>query len=121
MDKKDKDFMNYLKEMIRFLSSDSYTQQQMYPKEILWNIADDVANEWDYEYFKVPIQNLIDSGAITIDIAQKFKTICDNFADVSLNGIKFDPSIWTLEGFSNHTFWNQQRKLAKQLLEEISH
>ena len=45
MDKKDKDFMNYLKEMIRFLSSDSYTQQQMYPKEILWNIADDVANE----------------------------------------------------------------------------
>ena len=64
---------------------------------------------------------LIDNGVITIDIAQKFKTICDNFADVSLNGIKFDPSIWTLEGFSNHTFWNQQRKLAKQLLEEISH
>ena len=62
MDKKGKDFMNYLKKMIKFLSSDSDTQQQMYPKEILWNIADDVANEWDYEYFKVPIQNLIDSG-----------------------------------------------------------
>ena len=119
MDKKDKDFMNYLKEMIRFLSSDSYTQQQMYSKEILWNIADDVANEWDYEYFKVPIQNLIDSGAITIDIAQKFKTICDKFGDVSLNGNQYDPSIWTLEGFSNHPFWQRQRELAKQLSNEF--
>lgn len=105
--------------MIKFLSSDSYTQQQMYPKEILWNIADDVANEWDYEYFKVPIQNLIDSGDITIDIAQKFKIICDKFGDVSLNGNQYDKSIWTLEGFSNHPFWQRQRELAKQLSNEL--
>ena len=116
-----KDDFNYIKKIIEFLSFDSSTQQKMFPKGILWNIASDVANEWVYEYYERPIKNLLDNRVITIDIAQKFKTICDNFADVSLNGIKFDPSIWTLEGFSNHTFWNQQRKLAKQLLEEISH
>lgn len=111
--------LNYLKQLLKTLSCDSSAQQQMIPKEIMWNISSDIANEWDYENIKFFIQNLVSNNIITINIEEGFQTICNNFEKVSINGIRFDQTIWTIEGFAYHPFWEHQRKLAKQLLNEL--
>lgn len=52
--------LNYLRELLKSLSCDSYTQQQMFPKELMWNISSDIANEWDYENIKFFVKNLLE-------------------------------------------------------------
>ena len=111
--------LNYLKGLLKFLSCDSSTQQQMVPKELAWNISSDIANEWDYENIKFFVENLLECNLISIDIEENIKTICNNFDEVSLNGVKFDQTIWTTEGFAHHPFWENQRKLAKYVLNEL--
>ena len=111
--------LDHLKKLLKTLSSDSFTQQQMIPQKIMWNISSDIANEWDYENIKFFIQNLVESNIISIDIEESFQTICSNFEKVSINGVQFDQTIWTTEGFAHHPFWEHQRKLAKQLLNEL--
>ncbi len=111
--------LNYLKGLLKSLSCDSSTQQQMVPKELAWNISSDIANEWDYENIKFFVENLLECNLISIDIEESIKTICNNFDEVSLNGVKFDQTIWTTEGFAHHPFWENQRKLAKYVLNEL--
>ena len=111
--------LNHLKQLLKTLSCDSSTQQQMIPKEIMWNISSDIASEWDYENIKFFIKNLVSNNIISIDIKEGFQTICNNFEKVSINGVWFDQTIWTTEGFAHHPFWEHQRKLAKQLLNEL--
>ncbi|OLA48038.1 MAG: hypothetical protein BHW39_01830 [Firmicutes bacterium CAG:552_39_19] len=111
--------LNYLRELLKSLSCDSYTQQQMVPKELMWNISSDIANEWDYENIKFFVKNLLECNLISIDIEESIKTICNNFDEVSLNGVQFDQTIWTTEGFAHHPFWEHQRKLAKYVLNEL--
>lgn len=105
--------LDYLKQLLLVLSCDSSTQQQMIPKEIVWNISSDIASEWDYENIKFFVQNLLDNNIISINIEKSFQTICNNFKSVS------DQTIWTTEGFTHHPFWKNQRRLAKQLLDEL--
>ena len=111
--------LNYLKGLLKSFSCDSSTQQQMVPKELAWNISSDIANEWDYENIKFFVENLLECNLISIDIEESIKTICNNFDEVSLNGVKFDQTIWTTEGFAHHPFWENQRKLAKYVLNEL--
>ena len=111
--------LNYLKQQLKLLSSDSSTQQQMIPKEIMWNIASDIANEWDYEYIEFFVEKLLNDHLITESIKDCFCEICNNFEKVSKNGAQFDIKIWTKEGLIHHPFWEHQRKLAKQLLKEL--
>lgn len=111
--------LNYLKGLLKSLSCDSSTQQQMVPKELAWNISSDIANEWDYENIKFFVENLLECNLISIDIEESIKTICNNFDEVSLNGVKFDQTIWTTEGFAHHPFWKNQRKQAKYVLNEL--
>ncbi len=111
--------LNHLKQLLKYLSDDSSTQRKMFPKEIMWNLSSDIACEWDYENIEFFVQNLVDCNLISTDIEKSFQTICNNFEKVSLNGAKFDESIWTAEGFDHHPFWENQRNLAKQLLEEL--
>lgn len=82
--------LNYLRELLKNLSCDSFTQQQMVPKELMWNISSDIANEWDYENIKFFVQNLLESNLISIEIKENIQTICNNFDEVSLNGTQFD-------------------------------
>ena len=110
--------LNYLRELLKSLSCDS-SKQQMVPKELMWNISSDIANEWDYENIKFFVENLLECNLISIDIEESIKTICNNFDEVSLNGVKFDQTIWTTEGFAHHPFWENQRKLAKYVLNEL--
>ena len=111
--------LNYLRGLLKSLSCDSSAQQQMVPKELMWNISSDIANEWDYENIKFFVENLLECNLISIDIEESIKTICNNFDEVSLNGVKFDQTIWTTEGFAHHPFWENQRKLAKYVLNEL--
>lgn len=111
--------LNYLRGLLKSLSCDSSTQQRMVPKELAWNISSDIANEWDYENIKFFVENLLECNLISIDIEESIKTICNNFDEVSLNGVKFDQTIWTTEGFAHHPFWENQRKLAKYVLNEL--
>lgn len=110
--------LDYLKQLLKTLSCDSSTQQ-MVPKEIMWNISSDIASEWDYENIKFFICNLVDSNLISTNIEERIQAICNNFDEVSLNGAKFDQTIWTTEGFAHHPFWERQRKLAKHVLNEL--
>lgn len=111
--------LDRLKKLLKTLSSDSSMQLKMTPKEIMWNISSDLASEWDYENIKFFIQNLVDSNLISINIVKKFQTICNNFENVSINGSQFDQTVWTIEGLAHHPFWENQRKLAKELLIEL--
>ncbi|MDE7100292.1 MAG: hypothetical protein K2O05_00375, partial [Anaeroplasmataceae bacterium] len=111
--------LDYLKKLLKTLSCNSSTQKQMVPKEIMWNIPSDIANEWDYEDIKFFVQYLVDSNLISINIEEEFQAICNNFEKVSLNGTQFDQTIWTTEGFEHHPFWEHQRILAKHLLNEL--
>lgn len=38
----------------------------------------------------------------------------------SLKGKKCEKNIWTLNALKNHHFWNKQRSLAKQFINELS-
>lgn len=111
--------LDHLKRLLKTLSCDSSTQQQMVPKEIMWNISSDIASEWDYESIEYFVHKLVDSNLISINIEKSIQTICDNFEKVSLNGAQFDETIWTKEGLAHHPFWEHQRKLAQRVLGEL--
>lgn len=110
----------YLKQLLRNLSDDGHTQQQSIPKEIRWNAPSDIANEWDYEDIRYFVEKLQEDDIISNEIVQGLKTICDNFDNVSKNGTQFDQTVWTTDGLLNHPFWETQRQLAKQLLNELN-
>ena len=111
--------LNHLKQLLKTLSCDISEQYKMIPKEIMWNISSDIANEWDYENIKFFVRNLVDSNLVSTSIEQSFQTICNNFQKVSIKGKQFDQTIWTTEGFAHHSFWENQRKLAKHMLDEL--
>ena len=111
--------LDHLKKLLKTLSCDSSMQLKMIPKEIMWNISSDMASEWDYENIKFFVQNLVDNRLVSINIEEKFQTICNNFKKASINGGQFDQIIWTIDGLAHHPFWKHQRKLAKVLLNEL--
>ena len=111
--------LNHLKQLLKTLSCDISELHKMIPKEIMWNVSSDIANEWDYEYIRFFVQNLVDSKVVSSGVEESFQTICNNFERVSIKGKNFDQAIWTTEGFVQHPFWEKQRKLAKQLLNEL--
>ena len=111
--------LDHLKQLLKTLSCNNPMQHKIVPKEIAWNISSDIASDWDYESIKFFVRNLLDSNIISINIEKSFQTICNNFKRVSINGSQFDQAIWTVEGFDHHPFWEHQRYLAKQLLNEL--
>ena len=111
--------LNHLKQLLKTLSCDISEQHKMIPKEIMWNISSDIASEWDYENIRFFVRNLVDSNLVSINIEQSFQKICNNFEKMSIKGKQFDQTIWTTEGFAHHPFWENQRKLAKHLLNEL--
>ena len=112
-------YLNHLKQLLKNLISTNHLHDKLIPKEIVWNISSDIASEWDYENIDFFVQKLLDNNIISINVQKKIKTICDNFKKVSLNGNQYDQSIWTFEGFFNHSFWKRQREIAKDLFEEL--
>jgi len=82
-------------------------------------MTDDIASDWifpdSYKKFNKEYgENIISERASSL-----YEAIDRNFYDISLDGHKYDEIFWTLEGLKNHPLWNEQRRLAKELLNEL--
>ena len=106
-------------ELLKALSCDSSMQLKMLSKEIKKNIPSVIASEWNYENIKFFVQKLVNSTLISINIEEKIQIISNNFERVSKNGLQFDKTVWTIKGLVHHPFWENQRQLAKELLNEL--
>lgn len=77
-------------------------------------MTDDMADDWDsFAFFAI---NLNNQKVISNQTFQTINKINNNFQIVSYKQPKYEETIWTLEGLENHPFWEEQRKLAKELL-----
>ncbi|QVK18144.1 hypothetical protein KHQ81_00010 [Mycoplasmatota bacterium] len=105
----------FLKDMLIFLGSEYDVQCSMIEEFALWNLSDDIASEWYWDYFSIFVNVLLEDNIITDKIADEFKTIADEFDLRSRGGDLFDEYIWTHEGLKNHVFWSEQRQRAMAL------
>ena len=55
-----------------------------FPSFAMGNIADDIANEWDMEYFRVYFETLQQLGCDITDIVMLTNDICTTFENMSL-------------------------------------
>lgn len=111
-----KGMLNMLLEATLFLASDYETQRAKSPLPDD-QIPDDIANDWDYI---VNISKILhDNGVITDKVLSDIQLVDNNFSEVSLGNRKFDPLIWVAQGLKTHTFWKEQRKLAKAIYNEL--
>src|SRR5690554_1576915 len=112
--------LDYCLEILKRETRNLSLELDNYDQKLVSHLKDyltvDIASEWKYEHFKYFIDKLLYEKKINQEVVDLFKTITLKFQNVS-------PSIeeiWTLEGFKNHPFWKEQRKLAKILLEKLN-
>ena len=111
--------LNYHKNKAELLSLPYDEQVATIPSEIRWNAADDIANEWIDEDI-IELKKYVDLGFINRSVLDLYLQINQSFTDASPSGAKYESEIWTLNGMKHHSFWEQQRQLVKQLLEELN-
>lgn len=80
--------------------------------------TEDIANEWFADDIK-PLNELLKKNLISYKAVELYSLINANFDSVSLNGNSPKKEIWTLAALKKHSFWKQQRLLAKELLNEL--
>ena len=82
-------------------------------------LTDDIANEWiDEDIYS--LKELLTKGMVDVGVLEIYIEINDNFASVSLGNEMYDPNIWTLNGLKSDPFWEKQRKLASELLNQLT-
>ena len=82
------------------------------------HFTEDIANEWFADDIK-PLNELLKKNLISYKAVELYSLINANFDSVSLNGNSPKKEIWTLAALKKHSFWKQQRLLAKELLNEL--
>lgn len=77
-------------------------------------LTEDIANEWMLSDLDALIQicQSKEKADICVEI---YKAIDNNFSIYSRN----NENIWNLDALKNHPFWEDQRKLACKLLDEL--
>ncbi len=80
--------------------------------------TDDMANEWFTDEVKV-LNKLAEKNIISKKAAVLYSMINNNFLEASPKGNLYEKGIWTLNALKKHIFWETQRTLAKQLLDEL--
>lgn len=109
--------LRLLKMNLKRLSS-SYKEQVASIEDFaLWNLPSDIATDWDN--CEQVIDSIFRANLIDQNVAKKIYSLIKNFDEVSLNGNKYDDIIWTLDGLRNHPFWENQRQLAKVVLNAL--
>jgi hypothetical protein len=106
--------LNILKRYVKNLSLTFDEQNQSLIENLSDYLTIDIATEWEYFIFESSINVLLREKKIDQNVVELFKTIIRRFDNVSFKEAEKD--VWTLEGFKNHPFWIEQRKLAKELL-----
>lgn len=85
----------------------------------LWNLPNDIAEDWSWENLSYFLDILKENNIISDMMLLRVNTIINNFDNASIDGEFYDPEIWTHNGLKNHPFWDEQRRLAKELLMDI--
>ena len=81
-------------------------------------LTEDIASDWIIQDVLL-LEEMFKYKIISYKVIDLYKAIEKNFADVSLGGRLYNDIIWTLKGLKYHPFWEQQRNLAKELLNEL--
>lgn len=102
--------MQYLK-----LVSSSYEEQIMFfPKEM--NVSYIIADMPDDYSIDLAAKFLLESKIINNIVYEKTLILINNIGNAEKI---LDSLIWTHEGLQNHPFWDEQRRLAKEVLNEL--
>ena len=112
-----KDIRFYAK-LAEFLSL-PYEEQHRELKVLGDYLTVDIAGDWAPEDSYQRFNKAYGEKIIGEDAIHLYEKINRNFHDISMDGSKYDEEIWTLKGLKDHPFWNEQRRLAKQLLDEL--
>ena len=104
-----------------FLASELEEQDQSLVASLGDYFTEDIANEWNWNK---PDQNdatsLVNENLVDKEYVNLYKEICDNFTNASIGKPLYDEKIWTLKGLEEHPFWEEQRRLAKELLDILN-
>lgn len=103
--------LNYLKMILKRLSLPFEKQYFEIEDFAKYNLVNDILSDWDN--CELVVQSLIDLKLIDKEIAMKFFQLIENF---DKNNQKY---VWSLDALKNDPFWEQQRQLAKHLLDEL--
>lgn len=117
--------MSIIKSQIEYLIEKSIILSNTYEKQIEGlsilgdYLTEDIANEWiDEDIYllkELSRKGIVDESALDI-----YVSINKNFASVSLGSEMYDKNIWTLAGLKSDPFWERQRKLASELLSQLT-
>lgn len=81
-------------------------------------LTEEIANEW-FDEDIIFLEELRSTNSLILNIIKLYKEINNNFFLASEGNLNYDSTIWTAEGFEHHPFWENQRILAKHLLDEL--
>lgn len=111
--------IQYFIDKATFLSLDFDKQKK---QVIELNLGDyfteDIANDWFDEDIKI-LNMLVNDKLVGSRTIELYSKINDNFADYSLTGKLYEENIWTINALKDHIFWESQRNLAKQFINEL--
>lgn len=117
--------MSITNNQLEYLINKSIMLSNPYEKQIVGlsvlgdYLTEDIANEWIDEDINL-LQELLTKGIVNESVLDVYTKINDNFASVSLGGKMYDKSIWTLTALKSDPFWEKQRKLASDLLNQLT-
>ena len=107
--------IKFILESVKYVSYENDEISDDFKMRLGDYLTDDIATEWGLQQVKLA-EELLKSNRIKEREYELLKAIDHNFEEASLNGIKYQEEIWTLEGHKNHPFWKKQRELAKELV-----
>ena len=111
--------IQYFIDKATFLSLDFDKQKR---QVIELNLGDyfteDIANDWFDEDIKI-LNKLVNDKLVGSKTIELYSKINNNFVDYSLNGEFYEEKIWTIKALKEHIFWENQRNLAKQFINEL--
>ena len=111
--------IKYFVDKARTLSLEFFQQQKMAFELGLGDyFTEDIANDWIDEDIYL-LKELLAKGIVNERVLDIYIRINDNFASVSLGGEMYDENIWTLTGLKSDPFWEKQRGLACELLNQL--
>ena len=103
------DCYRYTLERLRELSNSYEEQVKNTENFALWNLPNDLANDWENMMYFINI--LYDNKKIDDNIKNILVQIYENFEKC------VDDKVFTHEALKQHSFWTNQRLLAKQALQ----
>ena len=111
--------IKYFMDKAQNLSLDYEEQEKIAIKLGLGDyFTEDIANEWFTEDIDC-LNELLEKKHINEKVVELYSMIDNNFIQVSYNSPEDENGIWTLGALKNHQFWETQRQLARQFINEL--